>query len=922
MFTVISTVIGQAQENVLTFKYVTQESLSIKDDLENGIESEDGNIAITFSKADDEHFQYEKTAQAIKMRGSSESNKEKDATIIITPASNTNTAIKSVSFEISGSNGHFLKIGDNKITETTNPPTVTYTPDIPETSAIAIHNNEKNIIITQITVTYTTGNTQAGTIITPDIRVEKEFVSLNTSSSDKQSITIWNNNEQITDITSLSATSSNENIAKAEYNDGFLTITSGATTGTATITLTSQPVDSKYKSATATIYVTVGDIIPVVTFSSDPGQGEEGEDKLFTVNEIKVTLSVEGVPNGESYDIYYTLDGTTPKKDTRDPDKNKYVNPIQLAATTFVNAVAYKKGTNKHGEVTQHVFRFDFTLIKAFTKDQTIEPGYESIIYKEDNKTPYVITTLGSKGDIDNLWGTARKESNMLGSEISGYQYTSQGKTDARGESGRQYSGQITDATNGCTGDKYEEASDNNATFSIPINGAYMKFEPKMDGQINAIVRQNGIIASLKTSYTANDLRKMSIRKVYVCDETGAVITPTALINSNSMMNQDIFQFNEDGFTEDIENSKEALGYYQNLLFNALDDEKKEELENAENAWKEGIHIHNILAEKDNGWLTVSRSYVRYSFPVKAGKTYFLMGNGTKIGPCGYSFKRLRKDEESDKFMEGRDIVWNETDSDMPQPFTFKENDKTKKADSDGTDGPYNITLNRKFEAGAWTSLVLPFSVSPSAVKEIFGDETEIIHFNKVEDSRIHLTKHFHQMIVAGTPVLIRPSKTIETAVFTKTTYMSHQTGNNNTVTDFKPAPIKEMTGGGWKITGSYTPAIVPANSYMPGYKSVNGEFVSSLYLMSTDKNVNGTRAWFERIDNSAPAKLTGISFDGIEDSEATSIDNILSETGFSTTTDYGIYNMSGQKVGNGGDDISGLAKGIYIMNGKKIVVR
>lgn len=165
-------------------------------------------------------------------------------------------------------------------------------------------------------------------------------------------------------------------------------------------------------------------------------------------------------------------------------------------------------------------------------------------------------------------------------------------------------------------------------------------------------------------------------------------------------------------------------------------------------------------------------------------------------------------------------------------------------------------------------------------------------------------------MIVAGTPVLIKPAGTfgsdpaIENVVFHNVSYVPS-------------TPIKEMTGGGWKVTGSYIPAHMPENSYYVGYKTDGTG--NKVYLSKNGRNMNGTRAWFVRYDTAAPAKLTSFAINGVEDT-ATGIDSILDDTDNRNANNGVVYNLNGQVVSNNG--LNGLASGIYIMNGKKIIVK
>ena len=82
-------------------------------------------------------------------------------------------------------------------------------------------------------------------------------------------------------------------------------------------------------------------------------------------------------------------------------------------------------------------------------------------------------------------------------------------------------------------------------------------------------------------------------------------------------------------------------------------------------------------------------------------------------------------------------------------------------------------------------------------------------------------------------------------------------------------------------------------------------------------------RCWFELTDNtSAEGKRVSLLIDGVEDS-TTGIDDIHGGT---DCTSYkrgidGVFNMNGQMVRRG-CSLEGLPKGLYVVNGKKIVIR
>lgn len=85
---------------------------------------------------------------------------------------------------------------------------------------------------------------------------------------------------------------------------------------------------------------------------------------------------------------------------------------------------------------------------------------------------------------------------------------------------------------------------------------------------------------------------------------------------------------------------------------------------------------------------------------------------------------------------------------------------------------------------------------------------------------------------------------------------------------------------------------------------------------------LKGFRCWFEVKGSSSQAKPLRLEIDGISD-DATSIDEINSQPSQFTSRHKGIsgvFNLDGQKVREG-ESTQNLPKGIYIVNGRKVVV-
>ena len=86
---------------------------------------------------------------------------------------------------------------------------------------------------------------------------------------------------------------------------------------------------------------------------------------------------------------------------------------------------------------------------------------------------------------------------------------------------------------------------------------------------------------------------------------------------------------------------------------------------------------------------------------------------------------------------------------------------------------------------------------------------------------------------------------------------------------------------------------------------------------------LNGFRCWFavENPTTGTTGNKLAIEINGITD-DTTNIDSINAGNGASTVSRYAdaVYNLNGQKVAGGGNT-SHLPAGIYIVNGKKVVV-
>ena len=446
-------------------------------------------------------------------------------------------------------------------------------------------------------------------------------------------------------------------------------------------------------------------------------------------------------------------------------------------------------------------------------------------------------------------------------------------------------------------------------TFGLPAKGSFYKFEPEANGELTVFVEQQGAMPKSQGKLYTSYVRK---RPVYFLDEAGNSIKATYAYTSSKINKADWEKIQNTPFTgSDAEFMKKLNAYYQGIIkgtnpdFNNINSAVAED--DKRKALTLGTSIQpiivlnqecnkNILEDDasydDTGYMMISEGYVTYRFPVKAGKTYYLFASGTKLALSGFTFKQ--------------DLSYSATD------VTLDGNaNNTDKINNLEVDKQYNVTLNnRSFGSGKWYAVVLPFSVSQKQMKEVFGNDVKVLHYNNVTGSTLNLFEHYYQMIVGGTPVLVKPSKGVQNPVF-----------KNVTLTSKK---VVDIDYTGFKCTGSWDNVDFPEYSYFIDAKT------NCFYLFDPTKVAAGNkphagafRTWIISTSNnpSAAAKLT-MRINGIEDNnETTAIWNaVIGNDDNAEVASKGIYSLSGQKMNV--TDTRSLAKGIYIVNGKKYIVK
>lgn len=102
--------------------------------------------------------------------------------------------------------------------------------------------------------------------------------------------------------------------------------------------------------------------------------------------------------------------------------------------------------------------------------------------------------------------------------------------------------------------------------------------------------------------------------------------------------------------------------------------------------------------------------------------------------------------------------------------------------------------------------------------------------------------------------------------------------------------------------------------------QSQNGTMKLYPYKDGNTYGIRGFSGWFHKIDNS-PSKASEFSISLFDDSSTTPIETVK-EDDLNRDTSGKVYSVSGVLVKNNAADLNNLPKGIYVVNGKKYVVK
>lgn len=267
------------------------------------------------------------------------------------------------------------------------------------------------------------------------------------------------------------------------------------------------------------------------------------------------------------------------------------------------------------------------------------------------------------------------------------------------------------------------------------------------------------------------------------------------------------------------------------------------------------------------------------------------------------------------------------------------------------------VYLHRTMNPGKWNSLVLPINLTVGQVMRIFGNQVRVSKF--VGAKADHPQRIVFEPITAdqnnaaaiaieaGKLYLVKPNadggmlKDQEVQTFNDGRYnisvkdYYHIVG----VTFKKKSEIADNAYSGRvmgdtgseefgtkqqvQFVGTYVKCFdtnnIPANSYVLNGNNVGGT-AGLWYYRTVETNTKGFRGWLQPA-NDLPSKGFEYEIEGVVDQvngDVTAIDGIEAEQQHNAN----IYNLNGQLVRQGATSTEGLPSGLYIVGGKKVVVK
>lgn len=360
----------------------------------------------------------------------------------------------------------------------------------------------------------------------------------------------------------------------------------------------------------------------------------------------------------------------------------------------------------------------------------------------------------------------------------------------------------------------------------------------------------------------------------------------------------------------------------------------------------------NVVSLGDKGYIFINPTQEYDAVTITEGKGISLLDGLSVYGLL------LRNDKDGNGVADG-----DELDDECQQDLVFQEtvNPVTSKA-SKTYRGKQTMYFQRTFVGGdvkgkgKWNSLILPVDLTKAQFTELFGSDASLAQANKLYkkvekdkdgntlERRIigfeivpDPTHESDAFLVANTPYIIYMTKEtidrhqnlphqntwdagdISGEIYKLdkdseaggVTYGTAETRENGGEVDFKDPFVTE-----WKLA-----KLAFKGSYEPNQSLAAGDYIFNngdmYHLTQSGHTMKAFRCWLTPVyETSADANTAKVFSFGFDGNETTGIKNAPTD-GIEVKSQK-VYNLNGQQI----DSLLGVQPGIYIVGGKKVVIK
>ena len=235
---------------------------------------------------------------------------------------------------------------------------------------------------------------------------------------------------------------------------------------------------------------------------------------------------------------------------------------------------------------------------------------------------------------------------------------------------------------------------------------------------------------------------------------------------------------------------------------------------------------------------------------------------------------------------------------------TLDENSTTL---PEASDGETEIKVKRTLKANQWNTICFPFAMTAAQVYEAFGEDVQVAEFIEYEstDNFSSINVIFDEVyrfdrygLMANIPYIIKPTSNISEFMVTSVL----EPDEESAFTEYAVG-----RGSNKEVYGTYRGTLkaggkVPANCLF-----LNG---GDFWYSTGQSNIKAFRGYFDFVDGLASLETSASNAKMVFRGETTGIKGVTVET-----ANDDMYDLQGRRIVN-------PDKGVYIKNGKKVVIK